>query len=200
MTNSMFKSTFILTLVCLIASALLGATYMVTAEKISEQAVIALNENLKQVFPEADDFEESENYFLAKKDNIIIGFASVVETPGYGGTMKLLVGIDTEKKLTGIRLMEHTETPGLGANAVKPEFYNQFNTLSFDELGIKKEGGEIDAITGATITSYAVIDGVKQAYSEVGESISTYGITGATKEEEVAETIIINTSNHDQNE
>ena len=90
MTNSMFKSTFILTLVCLIASALLGATYMVTAEKISEQAVIALNENLKQVFPEADDFEESENYFLAKKDNIIIGFASVVETPGYGGTMKLL--------------------------------------------------------------------------------------------------------------
>lgn len=177
---TMFKSTFVLTLVCLIASALLGATYLVTAEKIDQQAVIALNENLRQVFPEADDFEESASYFMAKKQGMIIGFASVVETSGYGGTIKLLVGIDTQRKLTGVRIMDHTETPGLGANAVKPEFYNQFNSLTFDKLSLKKEAGEIDAITGATITTNAVIEGVKTAYYEVGDSVTTDSIIGAT--------------------
>ena len=178
----MFKSTLVLTLVCLIASALLGGAYLVTAEKIDQQAVIALNENLNQVFPDADDFEETDQYYMAKKDDMIIGFASVIETEGYGGTINLLVGIDTQRKLTGIRIMEHAETPGLGANALKPKFYNQFTGLSIDKLKIKKEDGEIDAITGATITTKAVISGVKKAYAQIGGSVTTDGITGATIE------------------
>jgi putative hemolysin len=58
--------------------------------------------------------------------------------------------------------MEHEETPGLGANAIRPDFYSQFDELTSEEINLKKNNGKIDAITGATITTNAVINGVKQ--------------------------------------
>lgn len=180
--TSMFRSTFVLTLVCLIAAALLGGAYMVTADKIEEQKISAINENLKNVFPGADEFDDMSNYYVAKKDGLIIGWAVLAESSGYGGAIKILVGIDTEKKVTGIRIMEQEETPGLGANAAQPGFYSQFQGLDMNNIKLTRDGGEVDAITGATITSRAVIDGVLEGFNIIGEGISTDGMTGATKE------------------
>ncbi len=169
--QGMLKSTLILTLVCIIAAALLGATYLVTADRIDQQAVITLKENLNQVFLDADDFEEKEDHYIAKKDSNIIGYAAVAESQGYSSVLKILVGMDLDKKITGIRIIDQAETPGLGANAVKPYFYSQFDNLSSDKIALKKNNGEIDAITGATITSSAVINGVKVVLTEKLEKL-----------------------------
>ncbi|MBD3164283.1 RnfABCDGE type electron transport complex subunit G [Candidatus Woesearchaeota archaeon] len=163
MLNQMLKSTLVLSLVCLIAAALLGTAYIFTEPGIEEQKEAALKESLGQVHTTADDFEAKDGYFVALKNSKIIGYAAVAEAQGYGGTIKILAGIDTEKKLTGIRIMEHEETPGMGASALKPEFYSQFSGLPADKIALRRNGGKIDAITGATITSSAVIDAVKQA-------------------------------------
>jgi electron transport complex protein RnfG len=125
MKDSMFKSTLVLTLVCIIAAALLGAAYVITKEQIDQQAVLALNENLKQVFPDADNFEAKEDYYAAIKDNDVVGYAAIADSQGYASVLKILVGMDLNKKVTGIRIMEHEETPGLGANAIRPDFYSQ---------------------------------------------------------------------------
>jgi electron transport complex protein RnfG len=161
--ETMFKSTITLTLVCLIAAALLGTAYTLTHDKIEEQKKLALDENLKQVHPAADNFQDKGNYFVAKQGSEIIGYAVLEETSGYGGMIKILVGIDNEGRITGIRIMEQQETPGLGANAVKEEFYSQFKDLKSYQVALRKDKGRIDAITGATITTQAIIDGVKAA-------------------------------------
>jgi H+/Na+-translocating ferredoxin:NAD+ oxidoreductase subunit G len=163
---SMFKSIMMLTLVCLIAAILLGFAYVLTVEKISEQGKTMLNENLKQVFPQADDFIDKEGYYEVTKDSEVIGFAMIAESTGYSSTLKILVGMDLQKKITGIRIMEHEETPGLGANAVKSPFYEQFDDISVDDVKLSKYGGKVDAITAATITSEAVVSGVKKAAND----------------------------------
>ena len=136
---------------------------MLTEDKIAEQVIIALKENLKQVFPVAEDFNEKEGYYEALADNKVIGYATLAESQGYSSVLKIMVGMDLDKKITGMRVMEQVETPGLGANAVKEEFYSQFDGLSSKDVKLKKDHGKIDAITGATITSSAVIKGVNDA-------------------------------------
>ena len=120
----MLRSTLILTVVCLVAAALLGGAYTLTEEKIVEQQQNALTDALQEVQPNADSFEIKDGYYLAEKGNEIIGYAVVVEQPGYGGIIKMLVGFDTNRTITGLRIMEHEETPGLGANAAKEKFYS----------------------------------------------------------------------------
>ena len=173
--TSMIKSTIMLTLVCLVAAALLGGAYTLTEEQIEKQAEIALQNTLKEVLPLGEDFELTDDFYMAKKDDMIVGYAAVVEVQGYGGLMKVLVGIDTQKTLTGVRIMEHQETPGLGANADKPKFYDQF-----DGLGPKQLATDIDAITGATITSDAVVMAVNEAYKKIGVVVTADSWTSAT--------------------
>ena len=168
--ESMFKSVIVLTLVCVIAAALLGVTYSFTYDKINNQLDATLKETLKQVFLEADNFEQIENNsYSALKDNEIIGKVLLVESQGYSSIIKMLVGIDSHNKITELRVLEQMETPGLGANIEKSYFYEQFNGLKQDDMGLKSEGGEIDGITGATISSRAVIAGVKEAFGNNAE-------------------------------
>lgn len=155
MKDSLLYSTFILTLVCLIAASLLGLAYNATAAQIEEQQIAYLHNNLNQIFPEADDFLHQEDYYIAMKNRETIGFVATVVSPGYSSFLTILVGMDLDKNIAGMRVLEHAETPGLGAEAVKPKFYQQFSN--------KKEISKntIDAITGATITTDAVIEAVQ---------------------------------------
>ncbi len=163
---SMLRSTAVLGLVCLVAAALLGTAYVLTEQKIEEQQEIILQQNLKQVLPEAERFEEKDDYYVATNDGEIVGYAALSTGSGYGGPITVLVGIDLENTITGVRIMKQTETPGLGANAVNPEFYSQFNNITQEEVKLARDGGRIDAITGATITTDAIIDAVRQALAE----------------------------------
>ena len=95
------------------------------------------------------------------------GYAIQVAPSGFDGEIDMMVGISKEGKVLGIDIISHTETPGLGAvaaaaNAKGQAFREQFADLS-GELAVTKDGGQIDAITSATITSRAVVTGVNAA-------------------------------------
>lgn len=95
------------------------------------------------------------------------GYAVEVSPAGFGSAIDMMVGVDREGKVLGIRIISHTETPGLGANAAAENaagtaFRDQFTGLT-GTLAVSKDGGEIDALTGATVTSRAVTAGVNAA-------------------------------------
>lgn len=107
--------------------------------------------------------EIRKSIFPAIKDGRCFAIAFEVTGEGYHGTLGIMLGIDINSgSLTGIRVMTHTETPGLGAKAVEPEFHRQFHGMGMEEVSLTDKGGKINAISGATITSNGVTDAVKK--------------------------------------
>lgn len=179
------RLTGVLLIVCVIAGAVLGATNYITEDKIAEQAVKANDEARRSVMPQAKDFEKIEEdkvseilsnadydsireVYEAKYDGNIIGYAIKIAPKGYGGEVEVMVGVDSEGKVSGIMVGKNGETPGLGKNATTPRFQEQFNMKNWtDGVKVIKNGtpkdNEIVAIAGATITSSAVTKGVNQA-------------------------------------
>ena len=93
------------------------------------------------------------------------------EASGYGGKVKVMTGIDAEGAITGVVILSHDETPGLGANAEKPDFLNQFLQQApeggLEVIKYQTPGeGQIQAMTGATVTSTAVTNAVNQAIAQ----------------------------------
>ena len=106
--------------------------------------------------------------YAASKNGKDAGVCVVWYTPGYGGDVKVLTGIDQNLKVTGIRILEHSETPGLGANSTRESFYTQYNGKT-KEIGVKKNSpgeNDIQALSGATVTSRAVTSAVNISLSE----------------------------------
>ena len=118
---------------------------------------------------EADSFADipgEEGCFAARKDGRTVAYIIPAESKGYGGKIKLLVAVDTEGKVLDFNILEHNETPGLGDNAQKPDFRKQFAGKGPELLEVTKDPNNkenIQAMTGATISSRAVAKGVKEA-------------------------------------
>jgi electron transport complex protein RnfG len=104
------------------------------------------------------------NIFPAKKDGKVIAVAYDSSATGYAGPIDVMVGVGAEGILTGISIMTHTETPGLGAKIVEPEFTDQFEGLGLSEdLKVQKDGGTIDSVSGATLSSRGVATAITEA-------------------------------------
>ena len=175
----MNKKTFLLGLRLLLTTAIagliLGAAYVITKEPIEIRTAQLNNEAMKEVVKGAKDFKKcskpSGNVLEiqeGKSENDVKGYAITMKTMGYGGELKLMVGISKDGKVEGIKILSSQETAGLGQNASKPQFSDQFKGKSTDKkLEVvkskpqKKE--EIESLTGATITSKAVTDAVNEA-------------------------------------
>jgi len=100
--------------------------------------------------------------FPARKNGKCVAVAFEVTGQGFHGPLGIMIGVDLKTgKLTGMRVMTHTETPGLGARATEPAFYKQFSGLGIKDVVLSDQGGKVDAITGATITSQGVLGAVK---------------------------------------
>lgn len=165
--------TIVLFLVCLIVTALLASTNMVTKDTIAEQQRLKTATLCAQVLPSAKEFEElplegDSTYYKGTANGAETGYVFTTESKGYGGTVQVLTGIDEEGNVTGVAILSHSETPGLGANATKDSFLEQYQQSGPDDgFSVIKSGekaaGQIDAITGATITSRAVTDAVNTA-------------------------------------
>ncbi len=164
--------------ICLVATTLLALTNSVTKDKIAQIAIDTEMSSRTLVLPEGKEFSEtktSENgvvYCEGKDENgEAVGYVFTTGAKGYGGTVGVMVGINAEGVITGVEIISHSETPGLGANAVKPEFKERFNgksgTLTVDKNS--NEGQSIQAITAATITSKAVTNAVNSAVDCFGE-------------------------------
>jgi electron transport complex protein RnfG len=151
----------------------LSVTYKFTHSRIEAQAITEEKAALDGVYPEASDFGEEkigdETYYVAKKDNKLIGYIIRAKNRGYASTITMLVSFDPKGEIKGIKILTQEETPGLGAkiNEVrygekKPWFLQQFEGKRAQELDLKN----IQAITGATISSKAVLDGVKKSVTD----------------------------------
>ncbi|WP_027623271.1 RnfABCDGE type electron transport complex subunit G [Clostridium lundense] len=173
---SSVKLGIILLLIAAICGFILGGVSQVTAEPIAKQNKKTLDEANKSILPEASEFAErtdikGEGIVLGvtegKSGADVKGYTIKVAPKGYAGAIEMMVGISTEGKVTGIKILNHAETPGLGANATDPKFSGQYTNKPAKELQVVKSAAsgdnQISAITGATITSKAVTLGVNEA-------------------------------------
>jgi electron transport complex protein RnfG len=183
----MRKMIIVLTAVTVLSGLVLAATFSGLSPRIEANRVAALNASLAAIFAaEGDvtaselDFTELENdagltiYRGSNAADELLGYAVRVETQGYGGTITLLVGLTPDlQTIKGIEIVEQIETPGLGGNITNTSFKQQFEGLDARE-GISyvknvepdKNANEIQAISGATITSRAVVTGIDQTLDE----------------------------------
>jgi len=180
-TESTFRNMVLsLTLISLISSACLGFVYELTKKPIEISNLNKKLNAIKQVVPEftnnpndemfrlpTDDGDSLEIY-PAKKDDVLVGYAvNSYTSKGFSGNITLMAGFKPDGTIIKITVLEHKETPGLGTKMTEPEFKDQFNDKNPAdfELKVKKDGGPVDAITAATISSRAFCDAVTKAYN-----------------------------------
>lgn len=182
--STIIKDAEMLFIITIVAGALLGFFNQLTKEPIAaankkakdeayqlvmEQAKSfkednALTEKMKSAAPEGAVF--SEVMIAEDSNNTPIGYVmSVIAKEGYGGDISLTIGVDMTGAITAIEVISQSETAGLGANCTKDDFKSRFaGVKSEDTLKVTKDGGTIDAMSGATITSRAVTKAVDAGY------------------------------------
>ena len=163
----------VLLIITAVAAMLLGIVSETTKTAIAEQSAKTEAAAMAAVMP--DEFETL--YDTANGDTIegtikkvakatkggeTIGFVLTTAPSGFGGEVSTMVGVDVNGVVTGLRVLSHAETPGLGALATSPDFYEQFVGAA-SPIQVTKDGGEIVPITSATITSRAVSSGADEA-------------------------------------
>lgn len=186
MSNESIKDTIILTLITVIAGLLLGVVYEITKEPIAAEQKRAKEEAYKEVFADADTFEvitvdetkvkeklSEEGYNVTideamkvydKSSNVIGYVLTVTDHEGYGGDIQFAMGVKSDGTVNGISFLAISETAGLGMKAAEEDFMKQFAGKNVKSFRYTKNGAsadeEIDAISGATITTNAVVNGV----------------------------------------
>jgi len=156
---------FILMVFCVISAAALSLVYLLTKPTIDLYSKRTFENSLREVIPTADSFREINRvgmvFYQGMVSGTVTGAAFSLAPQGYSGKIEMLIGVDLNGKVSGIKILNQRETPGLGANVIKSNFLKQFIQKSLlDPIEPKKD---IDAITGATITTRAVCRGVKSA-------------------------------------
>jgi electron transport complex protein RnfG len=201
MESSLKNMVLVLFTITLISSAAVGGVYMLTEEPIAQAKVAAVNDALKQVLPQyeattSQTIEVNALPIVAHTATVAdkaVGYAvESISKNGFGGTVRLMVGFDTEGKIININVLEQKETPGLGTkmadegNALLMSFKDK--VAADVNMTVKKDGGDIDALTAATISSRAYAEAVAVAYEAFkvasGQQCEAGQVaTGATKQE-----------------
>ena len=172
----------VLFVICAGVTAILAAVNNVTAQPIAQQAQQKAEQARAVVLPLADSYEQLEleydgisDCFVGKSGGKTVGYTFTASASGYGGLVEIMVGIDSQsEEISGVSILSQSESPGLGANAVKSEFTDQFKQPAKEIKVIKNaqpSDGEIEALTGATITSTAVTNAVNSAVEAYNEKI-----------------------------
>ena len=164
--SSLKNMALCLTLVCLICSAVLGVVYAVTLDPIQAAAQKELVESISKVLPEGGDLSDASTvdfggqsfeYYTLSEAGEPAAYAVKSTTVGFGGPLTLMVGVLPDGTVYNTSVLVCNETPGLGAKCTTDEgFMSQWKNLGTDKvIKVKKDGGDIDAITASTITSRA---------------------------------------------
>ncbi len=167
----------ILFLICALSAGILAEVYLITNLQIQKNVELEEIGKRNQVLPEAINFQLQERngmkfYRGIDTNGKEVGVAFPFLSRGYGGPIRMMVGINPEGKITGVAIspLDHTETPGLGAKITGESFLSQLKGRTFSEIKLRSEDGSIDAIAGATVSSRAVCEGVKKALELWGEA------------------------------
>lgn len=205
MKSSLKNMVLVLFCISLIASLCLGLVNMITEGPIAAAKEKAKQEALMQVLPEFDEVKADSTYtvdkleiptYKAMKGDKVVGYAIESATKnGFSGEVKLMVGFDTKGTILNVNVLKQAETPGLGAKMV--EEGNPLLTsikgkkAAKTNLAVKKDGGDIDALTAATISSRAYAEAVSRAYAvfkvAAGWSDKVEAYTGATRTDDDAD-------------
>ena len=180
--ESSFKNmTIALFVITAVAGLVLAAVYSVTKEPILASQKAKINNAIKMVIPEFDTMtdttllpetgNDSIRFYNLMKGAENSGYAIETYTDkGYSGRFTLMVGFTPDGSISNIEVLEHKETPGLGTKMALPAFKDQFKGIKLadlpgEQIKVKKDGGTVDAITAATISSRGFCDAVNRAYS-----------------------------------
>ena len=173
----------VLACICLVSAAILGLVNKVTVGPIQANTEKTVQESLRTVMPIDGDYEDVTDQYSGDPVTVDVTGVSVpvkavykaadegyvVETMspnGFGGALDMMAGVDNDGNVTGIAIISHAETSGLGSKSTDPEWQAQFKGVN-GTIGVTKDGYQINAITGSTITSRAVCDGVNAAIAVV---------------------------------
>ncbi len=175
-----------LVVISLIMSAALALVYLTTKEPIEKAARQKEAEAIKQVVPAFDSDpaagkteKDGMVIYMLSNQNQPVGFAVKSSTEkGFGGHIEIMAGFLPDGSIHNVTVLQHKETPGLGTKMSEPKFSGQFpgKHPSDFSLKVKKDGGQVDAITAATISSRAYCDALQRAYDvlkQVTDSTTT---------------------------
>ena len=177
MKSSLKNMVLVLFCITLVSSACVGLVNMITVEPIAKAKAAAVQAALAEVLPEFDATESSEHLadelmivaHKATKDGKVVGYAIESATKnGFSGLVRLMVGFDAKGTILNVNVLEQAETPGLGAKMTEegnPLLASiQGKVASKVKLTVKKDGGDVDALTAATISSRAYAEAVARAF------------------------------------
>ncbi len=199
--NGLPRLVIALTLITVVAGLLLSLVESLTREPIAEQRRLETLRALQTVLPPFDNSPDADTvvlvagkdkkgrelmrtFFRGRQEGRLTGVAFTVVAPdGYSGNIAMMVGVDPKGMVSGLEILSHAETPGLGDKITRDEFKEQFDGKQLDGIDwrVKKDGGDFDQITGATISPRAVVKAVHQGllfYQEhQAETLSAAGGT-----------------------
>lgn len=170
--DSIFKIGINLAIACLLSGAIIAGTYAVTAPVAAKERVNLKNKAMKELVADAQNFKPIEgktDWYIAEKDGKALAYVVPAESKGYGGAIRMLTAVTPEGKVIDYKILGHNETPGLGDKAGEPKFSKQFIGKKAEDLEVVKVPTDknIQALTGATITSRAVTKGIREAVEQV---------------------------------
>ena len=177
--KTFFKVLASLTGIAVVSAFVMSGVYQITKEPIAKAKDSQELEAISEVVEEFDNDPFAEKtiittpdkkhklaFFPARKNGVINSFAiKTYSNNGFGGRIEMIVGFYIDGAIKNFKITEHQETPGLGSKADENKFKSQFDGFNPNKhiFKVKKDGGEIDGITAATITSRAVIDAIQRA-------------------------------------
>lgn len=177
--NNPLKMVVVLTVISALAALLLAGVYGATKQKIADAERQDFLKGLTTVLPGFDNEPDRETMtvdgktlYIGKKGGQVFGYAvESVTAKGYSGNIKILVGASVDGKVLGVEVISHAETPGLGNKIENKEWRDSFIGMTAEsKIGVKKDGGDIDSFSGATISPRAVCEAVKSALETIGKA------------------------------
>ena len=157
----------ILLLICALIALMLAGVYQLTKDAIAAHKAEKIQNAIGAIFADSTSTEgivpaghkQVLSAYVVTKDDTIIGHCYTVSANGFGGAVELMVGIDTAGKICGVEVIEHSETKGIGSNVLTGSYLSRYN----GKYGSLALGADVDAYTGATVTSKAVLSAVNAA-------------------------------------
>lgn len=200
--SNLLNMVLCLFIVCFASSAILAYVYTITEKPIADAKTEAENNAISLVVPSFDNIPSEESFenkatgkistvYPIKKNGQLIAYAiKVLTSKGFGGNVEVMVGINTDASIFNTLVISHSETPGLGdkMDPKKSRFSEQFigkSPTSF-KISVKKDGGDVDAITAATISSRAYCDAINLAYkvfNDIQSNSQVDIVSGATTDQ-----------------
>lgn len=181
--SEIITPTAVLAIICIVVTLALSSANLLTYKKIDALAKETQEKAMAKVMSgEYEEITESigddeVTYNIVRNDGVVIGYIFTTSAKGYGGEILVMTAVKTDLTVAAVEILDASgETPGLGQNVTKADWYKQFatrtNDISVVKSGANSEKNEVDAVTGATISSKAVTSAVNQALDYAKEIMS----------------------------